>query len=603
MPKGANVPVPSSAVRIEVGWRAGADAPDADASALLVASGKVRSDRDFVFYNQPAHPSGAVRHEGKRPGSVVLDVLSADLARVESQIDGVVIAASTEGGAVGLLDGLFVRVVDAGTGAELARFDSIGATNETAVVLGELYRRDGGWKFRAVGQGYTSGLAALATDYGITVDDAPAPPHEYTPPPPPPAPAHEFTPPPPPAAPVPPEPGRLTVSPSATFPTEAGPSGAPPAAPEQPDAAAWQSPAVPPGGYPAPFAQPVFPQYPASPGGYTPPGQHPSPGYPAQPPGQHTPPSDPTQPPGQHTPLSDPTQPPSLHTPPSDPTQPPGQHTSPSDPTQPPSRYTPPGHPMPPPGQYSSPGLYTPPPGWSAPYGQSSPHSGHYIPSGRDPASGQQAPGRYTPSAAGQPSGGFSLTQEFPSVSLTALGATSGIMRVNLNWAGGASEGATLDLDLCCFWELADGRKGDIRPVGDFGSLERPPFIRLDSDDRSGTGAAGENLEIDLGHGGEFRRILVFATLYDGAADFRGIRATARLYPAGAPPIELSVDGCADGSRDVVLALIENIGAELVVRREARFVPPPPNRPRWGVTEVDKAYHWGLDWVRGTGKS
>ncbi|WP_280494243.1 TerD family protein [Nocardia asiatica] len=562
MPKGANVPVPSSAVRIEVGWRAGAEAPDADASALLVASGKVRSDRDFVFYNQPAHHSGAVRHEGKRPGSVVLDVLSADLARVESQIDGVVIAASTEGGAVGLLDGLFVRVVDAGTGAELARFDSIGATNETALVLGELYRRDGGWKFRAVGQGYTSGLAALATDYGITVDDAPAPPHEYTPPPPPPAPAHEFTP--PPAAPVPPEPGRLTVSPSATFPTEAGPSGTPPAAPEQPDAAAWQSPAVPPGGYPAPFAQPVFPQYPASPGGYTPPGQHPSPGYPTQPPGQHTPPSDPTQPP---------------------------------------SRYTPPGHPIPPPGQYSSPGLYTPPPGWSAPYGQSSPPSGHYIPSGRDPASGQHPPGRYTPSAAGQPSGQLALTQEFPSVSLTALGATSGIMRLNLNWTGGASEGATLDLDLCCFWELADGRKGDIRPVGDFGSLERPPFIRLDSDDRSGTDAAGENLEIDLGHGGEFRRILVFATLYDGAADFRGIRATATLYPAGAPPIELSVDGCANGSRDVVLALIENTGAELVVRREARFVPPPPNRPRWGVTEVDKAYHWGLDWVRGTGKS
>ncbi|WP_051046946.1 TerD family protein [Nocardia asiatica] len=577
MPKGANVPVPSSAVRIEVGWRAGADAPDADASALLVASGKVRSDRDFVFYNQPAHPSGAVRHEGKRPGSVVLDVLSADLARVESQIDGVVIAASTEGGPVGLLDGLFVRVVDAGTGAELARFDSIGATNESAVVLGELYRRDGGWKFRAVGQGYTSGLAALATDYGITVDDAPAPPHEYTPPPPPPAPAHEFTPPPPPAAPVPPEPGRLTASPSATFPTEAGPSGAPPAAPARPDAAAWQSPAVPPSGYPAPFAQPVFPQYPASPGGYTPPGWHPSPGYPAQPPGQHTPPRDPAQPPGQHTP--------------------------PSDPTQPPSRYTPPGHPVPPPGQYSSPGLYTPPPGWSAPDGQSSPQSGHYIQSGRDSASGQHPPGRYTPSAAGQPSGQLALTQEFPSVSLTALGATSGIMRVNLKWTGGASEGATLDLDLCCFWELADGRKGDIRPVGDFGSLERPPFIRLDSDDRSGTAAAGENLEIDLGHGGEFRRILVFATLYDGAADFRGIRATATLYPAGAPLVELSVDGCADGSRDVVLALIENTGAELVVRREARFVPPPPNRPRWGVTEVDKAYHWGLDWVRGTGKS
>jgi tellurite resistance protein TerA len=188
-------------------------------------------------------------------------------------------------------------------------------------------------------------------------------------------------------------------------------------------------------------------------------------------------------------------------------------------------------------------------------------------------------------------------------VSLTAHGATAGIMRVNLNWASPQGATGAVDLDLCCFWELADGRKGDIRSVGDSGSLERPPFIRLDADDRSGASAAGENLEIDLGHGADFRRILIFATLYDGAADFRGIGATATLYPAAAPPIELSVDGCTDGSRDVVLALIENTGTELVVRREGRFVPPPPNRPRWGVTEVDKAYAWGLDWVRGTGKS
>ncbi|WP_280246216.1 TerD family protein [Nocardia abscessus] len=495
MPKGANVPVPSSTVRIEVGWRAGAGAPDADASALLVVSGKVRSDRDFVFYNQPAHPSGAVRHEGKRPGSIVLDLLSADLAQVESQIDGIVIAASTEGGAVALLDGLFVRVVDAGTGAQLARFDGIGVTNETAVVLGELYRRDGGWRFRAVGQGYTSGLAALAADYGIAVDDAPAPPHEYTPPPPPPAPPHEFTPPPLPPAPVPPESGQLVAPVPWTGSTDPHQVPSPPGTPS------------PPGSY-APYGQ-------TTPGNYVPPGRHPSSGHHASPPAYY-------------------------------------------------------------------------PPGAYMPAGQSVPH-------------GRNVPGWVA--ATGQSSAKLSLTEDFPSVSLTALGATSGMMRINLSWTSPAGEGSALDLDLCCFWELADGRKGDIRPVGDFGSLERPPFIRLDADDRSGTGAAGENLEIDLGHAAEFRRILVFATLYDGAADFRGVRATAAMYPAGAPPIELTVDGCTDGSRDVVLVLIENTGADLVVRREGRFVPAPPNRPRWGVTEVDKAYAWGLDWVRGTGKS
>ncbi|WP_228835406.1 TerD family protein [Nocardia abscessus] len=614
MPKGANVPVPSSAVRIEVGRRAGAGAPDADASALLVVSGKVRSDRDFVFYNQPAHPSGAVRHEGKRPGSIVLDVLSADLAQIESQIDGIVIAASTEGGTVGLLEGLFVRVVDAGTGAELARFDGIGATSETAVVLGELYRRDGGWKFRAVGQGYTSGLAALAADYGIAVDDAPAPPHEYTPPPPPPAPPHEFTPPPPPTAPVPPEPGRLVAPVPGTGSTDPHQVPSPPGTPSPPFAGqppsvsapgpgTGQSAVPPPMTEPdrsGPATGPGTSQY-APAGGHTPPPAPPSPQtmpHQPDPSGATTWQAQAVPPHGQYGP-------PGGYAPPS------GSSGSSGPVPGPPSGFAPPGQPIPP-GSY-------------APFGQSTP--GSYPPPGRYPASGHHAsppayypPGAYMPAgqsvphgrnvpgwvaATGQSSGKLSLTEDFPSVSLTALGATSGIMRVNLSWTSpsGTSEGAALDLDLCCFWELADGRKGDIRPVGDFGSLERPPFIRLDADDRSGTGAAGENLEIDLGHTAEFRRILVFATLYDGAADFRGIRATAALYPAGVPPIELTVDGCTDGSRDVVLVLIENTGADLVLRREGRFVPPPPNRPRWGVTEVDKAYHWGLDWVRGTGKS
>ncbi|KUL55723.1 Tellurium resistance [Streptomyces violaceusniger] len=174
MRKGGNTPVPASAVRIELGWRAGPGAPDVDASALLLMSGKVRSDGDFVFYNQAAHSSGAVRHEGKRTmGDTVTDTLSVDLARVESAIDTVVLAASADGGTFGQVPGLHIRVLDAAGGAELARFDSEDATVETAFVLGELYRRQGAWKFRAVGQGYESGLAGLATDFGISVDEPP----------------------------------------------------------------------------------------------------------------------------------------------------------------------------------------------------------------------------------------------------------------------------------------------------------------------------------------------------------------------------------------------------------------------------------------------
>jgi tellurite resistance protein TerA len=460
MQKGANTAVPVPSVRVELGWQAGPGVPDADASALLVTeSGRVRSDDDFVFYNQPAHGSGAVRHEGKQQGPTVLDVLAVDLHRVEPAIDKIVIAASSDGGTFGQFQGLYVRVVDAAGGTEVARFDSEGATTETAFVLGELYRRQGAWKFRAVGQGYDSGLGGLATDFGISVDD----PGQAAPPPPPPA-------------------------------------------PPQP-------------------AQPPAPQQ------------------------QYAPPPPP--PGGQYAP------------------------------------------PPPPPG-----GQYVPPP----------PPGGQYAPP--PPPPGQYAP---PPAGAPQPQGGkISLTKNAPSVSLTKHGATGGHMRVNLNWTaregvakgrlGKRRRGVDLDLDLCCLWELQDGRKGIIHAIGDMGALERAPFIKLDKDDRTGAIETGENLHINLDHTKDFKRILVFAEIYDGADDFRGLDAIATLFPVGAPPIEMRMDDCMDASRDAVLALIENVNGELVVRREGRFVLPPPGRPRWGKMAVDQAYAWNLEWVASRGK-
>ncbi|WP_206300745.1 TerD family protein [Streptomyces scopuliridis] len=176
MLKGANLPVQAQAVRVELGWRSGPGVPDVDASALLLVSGKVRSDADFVFYNQPAHASGAVRHEGKKTGADgVTDTLAVDLGRVEPAVERIVLAASADGGSFGRVPGLRVRVLDAASGAEIMRYESQDATVETAFLLGELYRRQGNWKFRAVGQGYGSGLAGLATDFGISVDDEPAP--------------------------------------------------------------------------------------------------------------------------------------------------------------------------------------------------------------------------------------------------------------------------------------------------------------------------------------------------------------------------------------------------------------------------------------------
>ncbi|MGW8062089.1 VWA domain-containing protein [Streptomyces ziwulingensis] len=176
--KGANLAVESPAVRVELVWAAGPGVPAVDASALLLTpAGRVRDDGDFVFYNQPRHTSDAVRHSGKQGGSgagagVTTDAVEVDLRSVEPAVDRIVLCASADGGTFGQVPGLSLRLLDAGTRTELARFDMTAGT-ETALVGGELYRRQGKWKFRAVGQGYATGLAGVATDFGITVDEAP----------------------------------------------------------------------------------------------------------------------------------------------------------------------------------------------------------------------------------------------------------------------------------------------------------------------------------------------------------------------------------------------------------------------------------------------
>jgi stress response protein SCP2 len=174
MSKGANLPVAAEEVQVVLGWSGGPGAPDADASALLLrADGRVRNDGDFVFYNQPRHASGAVRHLGKRTdGGGTRDTVGVDLRALEPDIERVVLGASADGGTFGQLSGLRLTLLDAGTGKELALFE-MEATTETAFIGGELYLRGGVWKFRAVGQGYDSGLAGLATDFGISVDEEP----------------------------------------------------------------------------------------------------------------------------------------------------------------------------------------------------------------------------------------------------------------------------------------------------------------------------------------------------------------------------------------------------------------------------------------------
>ncbi|MFI8158773.1 TerD family protein [Streptomyces microflavus] len=179
MLKGSNVPVDAVAVRAVLRWTPGAGIPDVDASALLLgALGRVRSDEDFVFYNQPRHPSGLVRRLPKRSVAEGLtDTIEADLGALDASVDQVVIAASSDGDAFQQVPDLRILLFDAALadGEPLAVFDVRPETGEeTAIICGELYRRGEGWKFRAVGQGYPTGLIGLATAFGISVDDSEA---------------------------------------------------------------------------------------------------------------------------------------------------------------------------------------------------------------------------------------------------------------------------------------------------------------------------------------------------------------------------------------------------------------------------------------------
>ncbi|MFE3247810.1 TerD family protein [Streptomyces sp. NPDC059209] len=185
--KGGNVSLSKeapglTAVLVGLGWDArsttGADF-DLDASALLVNSaGRVLSDQHFIFYNNLTSPDGSVEHTGDNltgEGDGDDESLKVNLAGVPADVDKIVFPVSiheagSRGQSFGQVRNAFIRVVNQAGGAELARYDlTEDASTETAMVFGELYRHGAEWKFRAVGQGYASGLAGIAADFGVNV--------------------------------------------------------------------------------------------------------------------------------------------------------------------------------------------------------------------------------------------------------------------------------------------------------------------------------------------------------------------------------------------------------------------------------------------------
>lgn len=184
--KGGNVSLSKAApnltqVMIGLGWdaRSTTGAPfDLDASALLCANGRVLSDEHFVFYNNLKSPEGSVEHTGDNltgEGEGDDEEILVDLTKVPERVDKVVFPVSiheadSRGQTFGQVSNAYIRVVNQYDQAELARYDlSEDASSETAMIFGELYRYNGEWKFRAVGQGYASGLRGIALDFGVNV--------------------------------------------------------------------------------------------------------------------------------------------------------------------------------------------------------------------------------------------------------------------------------------------------------------------------------------------------------------------------------------------------------------------------------------------------
>lgn len=185
--KGGNVSLTKqapglTAVLVGLGWDArttsGTDF-DLDASALLAnTAGKVLSDQHFVFFNNLVSPDGSVEHTGDNltgEGEGDDEAIKVNLAGVPGEVDRIVFAVSiydaeARNQSFGQVRNAFIRVANQADGVELTRYDlSEDASTETAMIFGEVYRNAAEWKFRAVGQGYASGLAGIAHDFGVSV--------------------------------------------------------------------------------------------------------------------------------------------------------------------------------------------------------------------------------------------------------------------------------------------------------------------------------------------------------------------------------------------------------------------------------------------------
>lgn len=382
---GQNAPVGTGALRIALSADPSNQAPSLDPSAFLLgADGRVKSDGCFVFYGQPRDPSGAVALDP------VAATFQVDPARLPPGVERVVFALTIDSEVAGLRAfAQFRSVLLAldGTGTGLRFPLATSGMSETALILAELYLRNGTWKLRALGQGFVGGLAPLARNYGVDVSEKAAPP--------------------------PPENPR-----------------------------------------PAP----------------------------------------------------------------------------PSPPADPPRR--------------------------------------------------------------------IDLTKRQP-VSLEKPSQGFGKITINLNWSKGENKGwfgtksGGIDLDLGCMLELGNGEKTVIQCLGNtFGDYDRPPFAKLLGDDRTGESTSGEFLLINGDRWSAFRRVLVYAFIYEGAPNWAAANAVVTVTAPGSPELVVRLDEHATGKGMCAIALLENEGGRIRVTKLIDYFA--------GHEPMDRAFGFGFRWKAGS---
>ncbi|MCE7081344.1 Tellurium resistance [Streptomyces sp. ST2-7A] len=216
------------------------------------------------------------------------------------------------------------------------------------------------------------------------------------------------------------------------------------------------------------------------------------------------------------------------------------------------------------------------------------------------------------------------LTKRTPQISLTGQDATHGTLRIGLSWRMRSADvmsstghkrlnalrhplelfkpgevvGHTMglvdvDFDLACLYELEDGTKGVVQPLGNLiGDFGGPPYLKLSGDDRFGS-ASGETIYANMDHADKFRRLLIFVYIYDSTPAFARADVLVTLITADGTHIEIGLTDPNPSARSCAVALIEREKGELVARREVKYV--------YGFqSEIDRLYGWGLAWGRGT---